>query len=55
MLEHDSYQKFKIKIRAESRIPIKDSNIRVGDNVLVKQPKLGNFCTPYTTESHLQS
>ena len=47
MREHDAHQKLKIKTLAESRRPIKDSDIQVGDTVLVKQPKTGKFSTPY--------
>ena len=47
MGEHDAHQKLKMKTRVESRRPIKDSNIQVGDTVLVKQPKMGKFSTPY--------
>ena len=45
--EHDAHQKLKMKTLAESRRPIKDSDIQVGDTVLVKQPKTGKFSTPY--------
>ena len=47
MREHDAHQKLKMKTLAESRRPIKDSDIQVGDTVLVKQPKTGKFSTPY--------
>ena len=47
MSEHDAHQKLKMKTLAESRRPIKDSDIKVGDTVLVKQPKTGKFSTPY--------
>ena len=47
MGEHDARQKLKMKIHVESRRPIKDSDIQVGDTVLVKQPKMGKFSTPY--------
>lgn len=47
MGEHDACQKLKIKNRSENRRPIKDSDIQVGNTVLVKQPKLGKFSTPY--------
>ena len=45
MREHDAHQKLKMKTLAESRRPIKDSDIQVGDTVLVKQPKTGKFST----------
>ena len=47
MCEHDAQQKLMMKTLAESRRPIKDSDIQVGDTVLVKQPKTGKFSTPY--------
>ena len=47
MREHDAHQKLKMKTFAESRRPINDSDIQVGDTVLVKQPKTGKFSTPY--------
>ena len=47
MREHDAHQKLKMKTLAESRRPFKDSDIQVGDTVLVKQPKTGKFSTPY--------
>ena len=47
MREHDAHQKLKMKTLAESRRPIKDSDIQVGDTVLVKQPKTGKFSIPY--------
>ena len=47
MGEHDAHQKLKMKTPAESRRPMKDSDIQVGDTVLVKQPKTGKFSTPY--------
>ena len=47
MREHDAHQKLKTKTLAESRRPIKNSDIQVGDTVLVKQPKTGKFSTPY--------
>ena len=47
MREHDAHQKLKMKTLAESRRPVKDSDIQVGDTVLVKQPKTGKFSTPY--------
>ena len=31
----------------QNREPIKDSDVQVGDTVLVKEPKLDKFCTPY--------
>ena len=34
--EHDAHQKVKMKTLAESRRPMKDSDIQVGDTVLVK-------------------
>ena len=41
-------QKLKMKNRAESSLkPIKYSDIQVGDTVLVKERKLGKFCTLY--------
>ena len=40
MREHDAHQK--LKTLASSRRPIKDSDIQVGDIVLVKQPKTGS-------------
>ena len=42
MREHDAHQKLKMKTLAGSRRPIKDSDIQVGDIVLVKQPKTGS-------------
>ena len=47
MREHDAHQKLKMKTLAESRRRIKNSDIQVGDTVLVKQPKTGKFSTPY--------
>ena len=47
MREHDAHQKLKMKTLAESRRPIKDSDIQVGDTVLVKQPNTGKFSSPY--------
>ena len=47
MGEHDARQKLNMKTRVESRRPIKDSDIQVGDTVLVKQPKMGKFSIPY--------
>ena len=47
MREHDAHQKLKMKTLAESRRPIKDSDIQVGDTVLVKQPNTGTFSSPY--------
>ena len=47
MRKHDAHQKLKMKTLAESRRPIKDSDIQVGDTVLVKQPKTGKFSTQY--------
>ena len=47
MHEHDAHQKLKVKTLAESRRPIKDSDIQFGDTVLLKQPKMGKFSTPY--------
>ena len=47
MREHDAHQKLKTKTLADSRRPIKNSDIQVGDTVLVKQPKTGKFSTPY--------
>ena len=47
MREHDARQKLKMKTLAESRRPIKDSDIHVGDTVLVKQPNTGKFSSPY--------
>ena len=47
MREHDAHQKLKMKTVAESRRSVKDSDIQVGDTVLVKQPKTGKFSTPY--------
>ena len=47
MSEHDAHQKLKMKTLAESRRPIKDSDIQVGDTVLAKQPKTGKSSTPY--------
>lgn len=45
--EDDAHQKLKMKTHAESRRPIKDSHIQVGDTALVKQLKTGKFSTPY--------
>ena len=47
MREHDAHQKLKMKTVAESRRSVKDSDIQVGDTVLVRQPKTGKFSTPY--------
>ena len=47
MREHDAHHKIKIKSLAESRRPIKDYGIQVGDTVVVKQPKTGKFSTSY--------
>ena len=47
MRERDAYQKLKMKSHAESKRSIRDSDIRVGDTALVKQPKLGQLSTPY--------
>ena len=46
-MERDAHQKLKMKSHAESKTSIRDSDIRVGDTVLVKQPKLGKLSTPY--------
>jgi len=45
--EDDAHQKLKMKTHAESRRPIKDSHIQVGDTALVKQLETGKFSTPY--------
>ena len=47
MRERDAYQKLNMKSHAESKRSIRDSDIQVGDTVLVKQPKLGKLSTPY--------
>ena len=47
MREHDAHQKLKMTTLAESGRPIKDSDIQVGDTVLLKQAKTGTFSTPY--------
>ena len=57
MREHDAHQKLKMKTLAESRRPIKDSDIQVGDTVLVKQPTDGEVLHTIpssTTKSHKQ-
>ena len=47
MRERDTYQKLKMKSHAECKRSIRDSDIQVGDTVLVKQPKRGKLSTPY--------
>lgn len=47
MLRHDAPQILKMMNRSESLKPIRDSDIQVEDTVLVKEPKLGKFRTPY--------
>ena len=47
MRERDAYQKLKMKSHAERKRSIRDSDIQVGDTVLVKEPKLGKLSTPY--------
>ena len=45
--ERDAHQKLKMKTLAESRRPIKDSDIQVGDTVLVKQPSSPHHTIQY--------
>ena len=47
MREKDAHQKLKIKTQAESRKATKESDIQVGDTVLVKQSKHKKLSTPY--------
>ena len=52
--EDDAHQKLKMKTHAESRRPIKDSHIQVGDTALVKQLRQGSS-PHHTTQSDRQS
>ena len=49
--QNDINHKFKIKVYAEARRSIKESDIQVGDAVLVKQPKTGKLSIPYNPSS----
>ena len=46
----DRKQKEKMKYYADSRRNAKDRNLKIGDGVLVKQPKQNKLSTPYSPE-----
>ena len=50
MAERDAEQKSKIKAYADSKLRTKQSDIKPGDTVLVKQPKKNKLSTPFNLE-----
>ena len=47
LAERDAEQKKKIKACADQKLGVRESNIKLGDTVLVKQPKANKLSTPF--------
>ena len=47
LAQRDAEQKKKIKAYADQKLGVRESNIKLGDTVLVKQPKANKLSTPF--------
>ena len=47
LAQRDAEQKKKIKAYADQKLGVRESNIKLGDTVLIKQPKANKLSTPF--------